>query len=321
MNADYINSADALKKLMGIDGLTQYENFIPFERDKYGFSIQRAYPSNIAFKPPVTKGGQPDTVALIRVLYKHPDSSGTASGQERIPMIIDIGAHSRYLYGRFDYNFEDKDCPTEVSVRRSKATPKPINLDFTGEFFYDHKTSTFVNAKGKTIASDNILEQVFQKHCDTIHKIKALKLRSKLLSKNILFKLCGLIIEGLKSILKLITGRTFEPDEYGRGLFQKYKIEDMKLVKTDSIEVFGYKASKNVIVTFSLSILTIYTISYFKDINSPYWEKITTNPLLGICASLCLLWVIDHLLTRLTFHVINSLITIKYKLITMRFKF
>lgn len=321
MSTDYINSVDELKELMGIAKLTQYEKFTPFNRDKYGFSIQRAYPPNIAYKPPVTREGHPDTFALIRLLYKHPNSSNPKSDHDRVPIVIDVGAHSRYLYGRFDYDFENDDCPTEESVRRSKATPKPIHLDFTGEFFFDHKSRAFINAKGNAVTGKDILDHVFQKHCDTIHKTKAAVLRLKLLSKNSSFKLCGLTIEVFKWMLKTTTGRTFEPDEIGRGLFGKYKIEDMKLVKTDSIEVFGYKASKNVIVTFSLTVLLVYTSCYLTGNSSPYWEKISTNPLLGICASLCLLWFIDHVLSRLMFHLINSLIAMKFKLVTMTFKF
>lgn len=309
-------------ELLGITVLPDgYEDFIPFDRDKYGFSVKRPYPKKIAFKSPTTKNGDPDTVALIRLLYKHPDFSDASPDQNRVPIILDIGAHSKYLFGHFDYDFADNNCPTEESIRQSKATPKPITLDFTGDFFYDHSTKTFVTAKGAPLTGEEILEQVFQKHCDTIHRVKAFKLKSKLFSKNVLFKLCGLTIEALKFLLKLITGRILEPDEYGRGIFQKYKIEDIKLVKTESFPISGYKASKNVMISFSLFVLGMYTISYFFGFKSPYWEKITTNPLLGVCASFILLWVIDHALTRLTFHIINLLISTKYKLITMRFKF
>jgi len=185
---------------------------------------------------------------------------------------------------------------------------------------YDHKTGKLQGSKGNELTGEKILDKLFQEHCDTVHLFKGLALRWKIGSKNTIVKMCDSLVQIGQWELKVFFGRTFEPKDPFSGTLKLYVKEDMKLLQTESINVFGYKASKNVIVTFCFLILLGYTVAYKLALSSKYMDGITGNSLTVICLAIFLLWILDHVLPAIGFVFINMVIRLKLKIIFLKFK-
>ena len=207
-------NTEKLAKIFGIDKLSnKYIEYTAFKDDTIGFSIQREYPDNIRYKPPRTSDGRPDRVALIRVACIGPKKKAEKSAEYQTSIFLDIGLYSRYLSNHLDYNFNEADCPTEESVQNSKATPKPIDLQSSDEYVYEHRSKALQNARGEEVSGEKILDELFNKHCSTVHLLKGLSLRWRISSRNIFVKLIDLYIQFNKWLLKSLFGRSLEPDD------------------------------------------------------------------------------------------------------------
>lgn len=124
--------AEQLNKIFEIENHPEYFNFIPFKTGTSGFSIKKEYPSNIPFKPSVTKGGKDNNVALLRVILDlHKERNIT----DKIPLLFEIGMHSIYEYKYYGYNYDNDDCPTKESLEKMKNMPTPISGFLTDKYF------------------------------------------------------------------------------------------------------------------------------------------------------------------------------------------
>jgi hypothetical protein len=92
-------------------------------------------------------------------------------------------------------------------------------------------------------------------------------------------------------------------------------------LKTESFDVFGYKASKNVIVTFSLLILAGYTLFHFTGMSFPYLTGITNNSLLALAFGIVIISFLDHILPKIFLWLINWLNKLRWKLLFKNVKF
>src|SRR3989304_4208766 len=108
--SEIFTTAENLKQAFELDAYTKYEEFKPLKK-AVGFSVQRSYPQNCKYSPPVNKKGVPDTYALIFVLYDPNRLSST--NPKIIPISAKVSVFSRYLSSHVDYDFSDPNCPTE----------------------------------------------------------------------------------------------------------------------------------------------------------------------------------------------------------------
>ncbi|OGX07029.1 MAG: hypothetical protein A2Z88_08910 [Omnitrophica WOR_2 bacterium GWA2_47_8] len=309
-------SAEKLKNVFGIDNLNdKYFEYTELKDRHLGFSVKRNYPSNIRFVPPITKNGDFDILALIFVVCETPIDLKS----QKIPLFLSISPYSRYLSTHLDYNFSDESCPTEDSVRKSKPTPKPIALEFS-EYTYDLTSNSLQDSKNKTLTGEEILDSFFKEHCNTVHLFKGLALRWEMGSRNKAVKLCDFSIEILKWILKNLFGRTFESRDAFAGSLTTYLREDMKLLQLESIDIFGYKASKNIIMTFSIIILFSYILAHKFSIKSQLASDIMDNNLVTICFTFFSIWFLDRLIPYILFKIINLLIRLKVKFVFAKLK-
>jgi len=176
---EYLSSGDQLKGFFNFDSSPEYQEFHSFSKE-VGFSVQRRYPEYSNFAPPKKRDGSPDTFALIRIRYS--PEQVTNENQNLVPISVAIGTHSRYILNHFDYDFTDDDCPTEESVLASKRTPRPLELIFLKDYFFDHKKNTFVDQNGKEIEGIEILNHYYELHLATIDKFKGKVLKWKMSS-------------------------------------------------------------------------------------------------------------------------------------------
>jgi len=320
-NDNLLRNAEQLKIIFEIDRISdKYIEYIPFKDANVGFSVKREYPINIRYTPPKTKDGKPDTVALIFVFYGYGVNLAKKEQQNKIPLFLSITTYSRYLSNHFDYDFNEENCPTKDSLQESKSTPKPIGLESLTEYVYDHGTNTLRDSENQKLTGEQILDNLFNEHCNTIHLFKGLALRWKMGSRDRVVKSCDFSVQIGKWILKTFFGRTLEPKDAFSGSLKIYLKEDMKLLKTESIDVYGYKASKNVIITFVSLILIGYIAAYKIPIKSELLHNMMSNNLVMICFALFSLWLLDHVIPYMSLKIINGLIRLKVKVAFIKFK-
>ena len=184
----YFNSTLQLKQAFDLDSgderLKIYSDFTPFKDNQVGFSVQRKYPNNIRYIPPKSKNGKPDTVAIIHVKYY----LNKVSNQTKVPLLISISPFDKYQSKHHILSFEDESCPTEESIIISKKTLKPIALDFNKDYYYDHEIDSLIDDKDNILTGEQILNKVFNRHLDTIHRFKGLRLRSLLRIQSVKLK-------------------------------------------------------------------------------------------------------------------------------------
>lgn len=298
-------TAEQLRDAFGIQEDGDYLEFIAFKDGKVGFSTKRRYPQNIAFKPPLRKDGTPDTLAMIRVLYNHQNLSESELDLKKVPIWIDIGKHSKYQYNHFGFNFEDDECPTEESLAASQASPRPVDLNYIDSFFFDHTANDFVDKDGKHYSGLQILQYIFEQHCNTTRKSR----RNLWKSVTQLSFLCEYLIAFFEYILRISFRKRFDRRH---GPFASYRKDDIVLLKAESLEIFGYKATKNIIITFAVLVLTGYTVTYWTCLRQiTFLISIWKHPFLVLCATLVTLPLLEYLgpnLIRIIVNVLNGIL-------------
>ena len=314
-NADAMN-ADKLKDIFQIDNLTdKYSDYTPLMDIQAGFSVKREYPPNIRYYPPRTSEGRPDRVALIHVACR---SAKKETTKGKIRIYVSVFLHSRYHSNPIECNFDDKDCPTAESTEKSKSTPKPMNLESFDDYLYDYENDVLVTTTGKVVSGEQILETLFQKHINTVHPLKGLKIRWQVRSKDLSIRILSSSIMFCKWLLKICFGRILKPGSGNAGVLESYKKEDMKSVRTRSVNMFGYKVSVNVFVTFIIFMVISLVIIHAFGI------RIIATSLLNdaVMISLLLFTLIlfDLLFPHIILWFINALVRYRLKQIFIEFK-
>lgn len=314
-------NADEFLALFQLDHNPSYEGVMHLRDAKIGFSVQRAYPTDIRYKPPLTKKGKPDVVALIYVTYGDLNGPTTGHDLRHFPITIRIVKYNRYISHHFDYNFEDEECPTEESVRQSKTSPQPIGLDYIDDFYFSHEAGKFIDHNKRQYSGVELLNKVFLDHCNTIHPIKGIRLRAKLKTQSGLVKILSFLIEKILWALNKVFGRTIDEEKSYSAFVHGYKREHFKKLSTESIDIFGYKASKSVIVLFCILVAVIYAIKYKYGLKSGYLENIASSKFLAPLHLIILLWIMDVLVPNGVFIFLNWLIKLRTALRLRKFKY
>ncbi len=316
--SEIFKSVDELKEAFQIEGHPEYVEVTPYSKG-LGFSVQREYPATSRYKPPVTEDGKPDAYAMIGVLYEPERRS--AEQPQRVPISAKVGVYSRYTSRHWDYDFTDKESPTEESVIASKKTPEPVTLSAYDEFSYDHERDIFFDSQGNELSGIDIINRLYGDHLATVDRWKGLFFRWKLKSRNKAAALCEAMGELFKWLLRAVCGRSLKPDEVMRGLWGDYRPEDAKLLQTERIDVFGYKAAKNVIVTFCILLLLGYSWVHWTAKPCLWLKGIANNSLLAFAFSILSIATLDHAVPRVLLWLINGLNKLRFKVLTLNVKF
>ena len=291
----------------------------PIFKKEIGFSVKREYPEINRFKPPIKKDGKPDVFALVGILYE-PERCDQRKPRV-VPISAKISVFSKYISKNWDYDFSDNECPTEESVIASKKTPKPVDLSAFDQYAYDHDNDVFLDADGNTLEGISIIDGLYEDHLATVDTFKGLVFRWKLASRSKTGAVCETVRGILKWFLRTVCGRTLESDEMMRGIWGSYRPEDMRLLKTERIDVFGYKASKNVIVTFCTLLLLGYSFFHWTSLSSSWISGVANNSLLAFAFSIVLISILDNILPKVFLWLINGLNRLRWKMLSVSVKF
>ncbi len=317
----YFNSTEELINAFNVRSNPVYERITPLKDCKAGFSIQRKYPEDIRYKPPKLRNGDDDTVALIHVIYEHPEENTKQQEQgSKVPLVVRIVKFSRYTATHFDYNFSDESCPTKESVEKSKLTPAPIELNYENAFYYNHADPQFYEiTTGQALTGVEILEKVYTDHCDTV-RLKGVKLRLKLRSQSYGISFLNKLVRVLTKALTSLFGRTLDDSDSISVYFSGYKRENLKKLSTESITVFGYSTARRVIILFCLLVASSFTWYFLAGGNSTYLRTVFSNSFLSLAFSILIIWILDVIVPVLLLHMINIVIKMRSTLMLKTFK-
>jgi hypothetical protein len=299
----HLQNSQELLCLFGDIESSGYLDCIPLNDRKVGFSVQKKYPSNIQFKPVKTRDGEDDDIAVIWVVY---DEFKQASTSHLIPLRLRIAKMSKYRAKNWEYNFDDEDCPSKESVLQSNECLQPIELNSVDEYFYDTNNNLIVDSNKIEVSGVTILNKLFEYHCRSVHPVKGLGIRGKVKIQKGIFSLFEKLIKIIVYILKIFDRRLVEHIERS-VYFEGYSNIDLKRIELDSIEVGGYRASKNVIVIFSLIIAGVaFWLLPLKE--NTYLGALIHSEFLMVIHSLLLLIILDEIIPRILLWGINLII-------------
>ncbi len=316
----FFNSTNEFLEEFNLSESSEYFDPIYLNDQKVGFSIKRKYPSNIRYKPALYKNGEPDDVAVIWVNYTHPEETDIEIDERDVPIVVRVSSFSQYRAKKIDYDFTDENSPTKKSVEDHIKTPKPVSLTFTKEFRYNHSEEVFLDEKGQNITGIELLNMVFESHCNTIHWLKGLKIQFKLFSRAKIVSLTSVLISLSKYLLKGLFGRTLDEDDMITAYYHGYKHSQFKKLDQDSISIFNYKTSKSVIILFCIILSTLSVFMYNAGKTWGYFKYIGKNNTLSVAHVFLLLWLLDSIIPTMIFWVINNLIKFRIYASHMAFK-
>jgi hypothetical protein len=283
-----------------------YENPIQLKDTSVGFSIQRNYPVGIRFKPAIGRQGD-DDVAVIWIVY---EPHKRATNADLIPLRLRIATMSKYRAAHWDYNFEDENCPTEDSVLLSKSTPRPLELNLANEYYYSEKLERLVNSKGSAVKGREVLNQLFNAHCDSVHPLKGIRWQGGHKLSKFIRWFFDQPVNFLLWLLTVIFGRTLD-EQRDRSIFlDGYLWTDFKKVSLDSIEIAGYRASRRVVVLF-LFIVVAGCVFLLPSDEKTYIGSLVRSEFLLAIHSLILLLFLDELLPAFLFELLNRSIRLR----------
>ncbi|WP_353427250.1 hypothetical protein NHB34_08720 [Polynucleobacter sp. MWH-UH19D] len=283
---------------------------------KVGFSIQKNYPNDIRYKPAKDKKGNPDNIAVIWAVY---ENRFELKGDRYIPLRFRIAVMSKYRTKNIDYDYDDPSCPTKDSVAISFSTPKPMDLDLIGSYFYDSEKDCFVDDAYKLVPGVKILVTLFEAHIDSVHLVKGIGLRSKAFVSGFITKLLDVLINSVKFLLEGCFGRTLDESLERMTYFDGYSKNSLKVTGTDFLEIAGYKASKRVIILFAV-VVAIFCWMMLPVDEDTYLGNLIGSDFLLLVHSLILLVFLDNVFPKALFHLLNWLIRIRKFYINLRLR-
>lgn len=316
----HFESTQEFQDKFGPERTGEFYDPVHLQDRKVAFSIKRKYPEDIRYKPAIYKNGEPDNIAAIWVIYAHPEESKKEIKLNKVPVRVRVANMSVYRTAHFDYDYDDPEAPTKDSLEESAATPKPIDLEYNDEYFYDHDRSVFIDSAGATLSGIEILNKVFSDHCSTVHWLKGLRLRTKLIAQSKSTGLVSALIIVLEIILKKAFGRTLEESDSISAFYRGYKSDSLKKLNEDSLNVFGYKAAKSVIIIFCIVVILGAYFRYHCSTTGGYLGFVGDSNFLSVVHGLFLLWLLDVIVPFLLFWAINGLIKVRTKIMFMQFK-
>jgi hypothetical protein len=301
-------SSEFLATFGSLDG-TGYEDPVFLSDTKIGFSIQRKYPNGIRFKPALNVASEPDNIAVIWVVYKNKTEADRTG---LIPLRLRIAMMSKYRSLNWDYDFSDSACPTRASLKISKKSPQPLELSLNNEFFYDAHTGGLCDSNGKEITGNQLLDILFQAHCNSVHPVKGIKHQSQKKLSELILQSFEKSINGCVWTLKNIFERTLDESRDRSVFLDGYRKEYFKKIEIDSVSLLGYKTPKRVAILFCALVVAMCLVGLPAESGS-YVGTVLESKVLLTLHVLGLLLILADVFPHIIFFIMNRLISLRKK--------
>ena len=305
-----INTGKELLDKFHLGGDKEFYDPVILSDAEAGFSIRRNYPDGIRYKPAKDSDNNPDNVAVIWVVFDKKRIK--ADEPNLVPIRCRIATMSIYRAQHWDYNFEDPKCPSKDSVEMSNASPQPFSLDFPGDYFYDTEKNIFLTKEGIKVSGIEILNSIFKEHVDSVHLFRGLKYKLESLRNSAENSFFEVFIKLIKFTLRFLFGRTIDEDWKVNSAFYGYPLSAFKKLQLSSIEILGYRTSKNVIVIFCLLVASLSFVFLPLD-EGIYLSSVLDSEVLTTIHAVLALIILDEALPLFLFGFMNLLIFFRRK--------
>jgi hypothetical protein len=278
-----------------------------FRDGSCGFSVKRRYPQDGGFKPAKTQEGLDDTVALLKVVAYPSGEENTPKG---VPLSVTVRQFSVFLNNHFDYSDTDPLSPTKSERERSRVSIQPLSVDFDDDYFINLDSGTLFRPDGTPVLPMQLLDEVFQMHLAPTMPVRGVSVRLRRAAHGI--ALLG--IERLEPLVKWLMHKLLgvvliEPSDYFSGL-RGYRKEHLRLTSDDSLEMFGYRASRRAIVALALFGMAVALGVYNKYLPKRVAD-ILDNNFFSVCFVVVSLFILDVVFPRMALWFLNAVITVK----------
>ena len=303
-NQDFLNAFNLV-------GSQSYYDPILLTDTKFGFSVKRKYPTNIAFKPTLKRNGEPDSVAVLWVVLRENEEPKDG----RILLTVRIGTFSLWSANHFDYSDDDPESPTKESAEASRKTPKPAELEYRENFYYDDQKNKFLDKKGAEITGEQILDFAFKEHCDTVDPLRGAELKAKQFVRTVV----DWIFVGIIAPVIWVLDKIFQYD-LGRGesylnklplSLTVYKFTDLRKRPSEKLSLLGWSTHKETIVIFCFIVFVLSIGSYWEWWELKYFKHIAKDNFLVIAHTVCALSFIEILPSLILYPLLNQIIKLR----------
>lgn len=311
-----INTASKLLEVFRFEPNSSYFDPVLFRDGSCGFSVKRRYPKDGGFKPAKTQDGIDDTVALLKVVA-YPSEGEDAP--KRVPLSVTVRQFSIFLNDNFDYSDTDPLSPTKAERERSKSSIKPLSVNCDDDYFINLDSGSLYGPDGSPIQPIQLLDEVFQMHLAPTMPVRGVSVRLRRAAHSI--ALLG--VERLELLVKWLMHKAFgitliEPSDYFAGL-RGYRKEHLRLTSDDSLEMFGYRASRRSIVTLAICGMVV-AVGAYKEYLLEDVAGILDNNFFSVCFVVVSLFILDVVLPRMALWFLNGVITVKKWLLFKHYK-
>lgn len=324
------NISDQTKEFVEIFKPFVKEEIIPWiGTDAVGLSVLRNYPKGGKFIPAKNKRGEDDSVALIKIGYLLAQENSEHKNDKKL--FLSVSKASRFLLkGNFDFIFDkdNDDSPTEASLKESKGSLQPIDLEESKRYEFNINTKKIKDLEErKNVTPAHVVDEIYDLHLKTL-SYSASFFRIKMWIQKVTVNSIGPITDGLKFLNFQLFGRTMrKTDNFALGIFDTYSFADLIDSTTEKIKIFGsdFPITNQTARTFILVILIVFLINYFYDYDVLGFvnlsQKATGNPLFQASLIGSLLIFFDKILPYLVLVIINFLIKFNLWLMRIKIKF
>lgn len=311
----YPQTGQDLLNLFGDVAAAGYKDHVFLSDIKVGFSIQRKYPPGIRYKPAKTSAGEDDTVAVIWVVYEDRfEKDGTL-----VPLRLRISMLSRYRQKHlFDDDEDDAERPTAESLRQSRQTPQPMELSLRG-YFFDVSSNSLVDEKHVTVSGVDVLNRLFKAHCDSVHPLRGLPLRSVELMHGVSRGILDVMIDATKWTLHKVFGRSLAESQNKLSFYDGYDLASLGKYPEDSIDFGGLRFSKR-LIPLALLLYAIGAWFAFPIEENSYIHHVIQSEVLSSIHVIGMLFVLEEVLPVGLFYFLNGLIHLRKLYFNWRLK-
>jgi hypothetical protein len=305
------------KKVSNLDFLGKYQahnldvKTIPWDEEPQymGFSVLRKYPRDKGFIPAITSLGLDDTVVLIRVGCFFSNNT-----TEKTPFIVTVSKHSQYKYSHFGINFEDDNAPTKTSLEASELSKQPIDLEENSRYFLLEDESIFDEKNKKTVSLNEIVDDIYKEHIETISSRKAVIFKTKLnIKQSISEKIIPEAIRYFKYLLKAF-GRELSSGPGLVGIHEPYTFKQLETDYPYSFPFFKTDVRISVLTICWISTFTVFIWYYIPIIKS-------MNETFSLAVVILVFILFEYIIPYIFFKIINTLIWLRFKLDTTSIKY
>lgn len=302
------------KEFIDIFKFSSQEEVIPWiNKDSIGFSVIKEYPEKSSFVPAKNAEGKMDSVTLIKIGYDNENNA-------KVPLRVNIHKASRYLLnGHWNYNYEDKNSPTEESLKESKESKQPIDLEDLSRYIFNTTTKKlFDKEKNKYISPKEIIEDIYETHLQTL---KNRSFRAKMAIKNNISSFVDPINRTLKWTNFFLFGKQLkETSNFSTGIFQTYAYSDLISLTTEKTKILGsdFPVTNQTARTFVVILVFIFLINYFLKFDIfglvNILNESSKNSLFLAALIAVMLYIFDRVLPNFILFLINCFIKLRLKI-------